>query len=121
MVIVLNVIKNIFIANNLFLILLLITFVSDFISGIAKAIKNKNFKSSKLRGCVSKFLCYISSVIIGIVIEILFNIPALKIITSFLIITETISVIENMNELGVKIPEKIVNLLKGNVENEKKK
>lgn len=104
-------IKTILIGYSNYLLIILIAIVTDFITGITKAIFKKNIQSEKLRKTIPKIIGYFAIIIIGICLQIVFNIDFIvKILTLFIIVIEFISVIENIQNY-VTIPKFLIKLL----------
>lgn len=107
----LDTIRELFIANELILLIVLIAVTLDFLTGITKAIYLHNVQSEKLRKTIPKIVGYFAVILISICLQIVFNIDFLvKIICLFIIVIEFISVIENVNEY-VTIPNFLIKLL----------
>ena len=88
-------------------------YLIDFITGIAKVIKYKNFESSKLRSGVSKFILYFAFICLGVIIDYLFLIDVGTKICCFSVMTiEITSIVENLGKEGIKVPEQITKLFK---------
>lgn len=104
-------IKTILIGYSNYLLIILIAIVTDFITGITKAILKKNIQSEKLRKTIPKIIGYFAIIIIGICLQVVFNIDFIvKILTLFIIVIEFISVIENIQNY-VTIPKFLIKLL----------
>lgn len=104
-------IKTILIGYSNYLLIILIAIVTDFITGITKAILKKNIQSEKLRKTIPKIIGYFAIIIVGICLQIVFNIDFIvKILTLFIIVIEFISVIENIQNY-VTIPKFLIKLL----------
>lgn len=107
----LDTIYQLLIEQRTILIIVLVAVILDFISGITKAIFQKNMKSEKLRNTIPKIMGYFAIIIIGVCLQIVFNIDFVtKIICLFIIVIEFISVIENVNNY-VTIPKFLTKLL----------
>ena len=90
------------------LLLPLVLMVFDIITGYYSAWKNKQVSSSKMRDGLGKKLAEIVYIIIGILISKAFSIEALRyFISIYVVYMEIISITENCNELGVKMPDKL--------------
>lgn len=104
---------------------LVIVIIIDMISGIMKAIANKEVSSSVcLLGCLKK-IGYILLVALGVVCDKLFNTGDVirNLIIYFLIATDGISILENMGEIGLPYPaflKKILIQLRDNANDGKK-
>lgn len=104
-------IKDIMISNSKYFLAVFCFYCIDFMTGFAKAIKNKNISSAKLRGSVSKALEYIAFLLVGVVAVYLFNAKyAVNLIAISICAVEFTSICENAKESGFKFPDKIINL-----------
>lgn len=122
-------IKELLLQNQTFLLIVLISIVIDFITGITKAIYKHNIQSEKLRKTIPKIVGYFAVIVIGICLQIVFNIEYItKILMTFIIVIEFISTIENISNY-VTIPKFLLKFLEekrelidntGGVENDKK-
>lgn len=78
---------------------------TDITTGYLKAIKNKNINSSISRDGFLKKIGWIISLLFGFAIDILVGVNIFLIGSAMVCVaTETISVYENLGELGVKLP-----------------
>lgn len=90
---------------------LLIVIIIDYITGLIQAYINRTLKSRlAINGALRK-LGYVALVAISYPLESVVNMPAVSLITTALIIGEIISVCENVNKMGVKLPKVIVKIL----------
>lgn len=106
-----NLIKDIILANSKNFLAVFCFYIIDFMTGFAKAIKNKNISSGKLRVSVSKALEYIAFLLVGVIAVYLFNTEyAINLIAISLCSVEFTSICENAKETGFKFPEKIIDL-----------
>lgn len=98
-------------------IIVVIVLAMEMLSGVMKAIKNKNLDSTKFReGLMSKSGYFL---LIGLVLMISMAIQMPYLLYSILIwvvCSESVSVLENLSELGIKFP----NFLKDVLEKTKK-
>lgn len=125
----LEIIKELLLHNQTFLLIVLISIVIDFVTGITKAIYKHNIQSEKLRKTIPKIVGYFAVIVIGICLQIVFNIEYItKILMTFIIVIEFISTIENISNY-VTIPKFLLKFLEekrelidntGGVENDKK-
>ena len=88
----------------------------DLVTGLMKAIKNKNISTKKASYGIVKIFLYTVTISVGIMIDRgLFGHPVnfgfTYLINSYLLINTAISVIKNLQCLGVPIPKKILCLL----------
>ena len=116
------------------LIVLFVVMVIDYITGMAEAYTNKTINSRiGIVGILKKVL-YFALVAVGIVADYLITSALVQIhinlevnycigmiVTIWLIINELISILENLSEMGIPLPEfliKIVKRLKNTVDKE---
>lgn len=92
---------------------LLIVMVVDYLTGIASAMYNKEL-SSKIgfKGILKKF-SYLCVVALSVVIDNLTGQSGLirTLIIYFFVANDGLSIIENMTEMGVKLPQKLIDSL----------
>lgn len=92
---------------------LLIVMVVDYLTGIASAIYNKEL-SSKIgfKGIIKKF-SYLCVVALSVVIDNLTGQRGLirTLVIYFFVTNDGLSIIENMAEMGVKLPQKLIDSL----------
>ena len=92
---------------------LLIVVVVDYLTGIASAIYNKEL-SSKIgfKGILKKF-SYLCVVALSVVIDNLTGQSGLirTLVIYFFVANDGLSIIENMAEMGVKLPQKLIDSL----------
>lgn len=92
---------------------LLIVMVVDYLTGIASAIYNKELSSKiGLKGILKKF-CYLLVVALSVVIDNLVGQSGLirSLVIYFFVANDGLSIIENMAEMGVKLPQKLIDAL----------
>ena len=92
---------------------LLIVIIIDYLTGIASAIYNKKLSSSVgFKGLLKKF-CYLLIVALAVVIDNLTGQSGVirTLVIYFLVSNDGISIIENMAELGIKLPSKLIDVL----------
>lgn len=90
----------------------------DLMSGLAAAVKEKDLESSKLRDGIFKkagfLLCYVLAMLIdaeGSYIGLNLEVKILPIIVSYVVLTETVSIIENISRLNPELlPDKLMEL-----------
>ena len=92
---------------------LLIVMVVDYLTGITSAIYNKNL-SSKLgfKGILKKF-SYLCVVALSVVIDNLTGQNGLirTLVIYFFVANDGLSIIENMAEMNIKLPQKLIDCL----------
>ena len=90
--------------RNLLIISIVMIF-TDIITGYLKAIKNKKINSSISRDGYIKKVGWIVACVFGLFIDYILNISVFLRGTSIVcIMTEGMSIYENLNEIGVKLP-----------------
>lgn len=92
---------------------LLIVIVIDYLTGITSAIYNKEL-SSKIgfKGIIKK-ICYLLVVALSVVIDNLLGQSGLirSLVIYFFVANDGLSIIENMAEMNVKLPQKLIDAL----------
>lgn len=92
---------------------LLIVIVIDYLTGIASAIYNKEL-SSKIgfKGVIKKF-SYLLVVALSVVIDNLLGQSGLirSLVIYFFVANDGLSIIENMAEMNIKLPQKLIDAL----------
>jgi toxin secretion/phage lysis holin len=102
--------------------LLFIIIVIDTICGSFYAAKMGGFSSTGFKRVLGKIAAYAAAILVvrfaeaGIA-DIIETTAATHLIISFLIITEAISVLENLSLLGVPLPAGFVRIIEGNIKN----
>lgn len=92
---------------------LLIVMVADYITGLASAFYNKKLNSKTgLKGIIKKF-CYLCVVALSVVIDNLTGQSGLirTLVIYFFVANDGLSIIENMSEMGIKLPKKLIDSL----------
>lgn len=86
--------------------------VLDYVTGVLKAIYNKELSSEiGIKGIIRKVLILIV-VGVAVLLETNFGIPAIReIVMMFFIANEGISLLENVAQMGIKIPDKLKDVL----------
>ena len=92
---------------------LLIVMVFDYLTGIASAIYNKELSSQiGFKGILKKF-SYLCVVALSVVIDNLTGQSGLirTLVIYFFVANDGLSIIENMAEMGIKLPQKLIDSL----------
>lgn len=92
---------------------LLIIMLIDYLTGVASAIFNKKLNSNiGFKGIIKK-LCYLFAVAFAVVLDNLTGNHGLirTLVIYFLVSNDGISILENLAELGVKLPSKLLEVL----------
>lgn len=92
---------------------LLIVIVIDYLTGIASAIYNKELSSKVgFKGIIKKF-CYLLVVALSVVIDNLLGQSGLirSLVIYFFVANDGLSIIENMAEMNIKLPQKLIDTL----------
>ena len=96
-----DLIRELLISYSKLLIIVAVSILIDFVTGITKAIYNKNIQSEKLRKTIPKIIGYFAVIVIGICLQIVFNVDYIPVlIMLFIIIIEFISTLENISNYG---------------------
>lgn len=88
---------------------LLVVIVIDYITGVASAFYNKKLSSKVgFRGIIKKF-CYLCIVALSVVIDNLIGQQGVirTLVIYFFVANDGLSIIENMSEMDVKLPQKL--------------
>ena len=92
---------------------LLIVIVIDYLTGIASAIYNKELSSKiGLKGILKKF-CYLLVVALSVIIDKLLGQGGLirTLVIYFFVANDGLSIVENMAEMNIKLPKKLIDAL----------
>ncbi len=92
---------------------LLIVIVIDYLTGIASAIYNKELSSKMgFKGIIKKF-SYLLVVALSVVIDKLLGQSGLirSLVIYFFVANDGLSIIENMAEMNIKLPQKLIDAL----------
>ena len=92
---------------------LLIVIVIDYLTGIASAIYNKELSSKAgFKGIIKKF-SYLLVVALSVVIDNLLGQSGLirTLVIYFFVANDGLSIIENMAEMNIKLPQKLIDAL----------
>ena len=92
---------------------LLIVMLIDYLTGVASAIYNRKLSSAiGFKGIIKKF-CYLLIVALSVVIDNLTGQSGVirTLVIYFLVSNDGISIIENMAELNIKLPNKLIEVL----------
>lgn len=100
---------------------LIILFVTDTVLGLSHAVICGKLSSNGLRSGASKFLSYMALILVGASIDCMMRVPYIvaNIITGYIILTETVSIIENVRKLGIPVPtflDKLINRIMETIE-----
>jgi len=92
---------------------LLIVMVIDYISGVASAIYNKKVNSKIGFKGILKKLVYILAIGLAVRVDTLTGNSGIirSIVIYFFVANDGISIIENMGEMGIKLPKKLTDVL----------
>lgn len=92
---------------------LIIIVIIDYLTGVASAFYNKKVSSKKgLKGIIKKF-CYFLVVALAVIIDNLMGQLGVirTLVIYFFVANDGISIIENMAEMDVKLPKKLIDAL----------
>lgn len=92
---------------------LLILACTDFVLGLGRAFFLKRINSKKLWKGGAKKCLYMAGILLGNQIDLAFNVEMMKtIVVCYFVLTEASSIIENLNKLGVGLPDIVVDFIK---------
>ena len=92
---------------------LIVVMIIDYITGISSAFYNKKLNSKVgFKGIIKK-ICYLCIVALGVVIDKLSGANGLvrSLVIYFFVGNDGLSIIENMAEMGIKLPQKLIDSL----------
>lgn len=92
---------------------LIVVIIIDYMTGVASAIYNKKLSSKVgFKGIIKKF-CYLLIVALSVVIDRLTNTNGVirTMVIYFFVANDGLSIIENMGEMDVKLPKKLIESL----------
>lgn len=92
---------------------LIVVMIIDYLTGVSSAIYNKKLSSkSGFMGIIKKF-CYLLVVALSVVIDNLTGQSGLirTLVIYFFVANDGISIIENMAEMNIKLPKKLIDSL----------
>lgn len=94
--------------------------ITDTITGCFNAIRTRKFSSRKFQKSVKKIATYFTAIVVVRLLEIgiasiIETTMITRLITSFLILTEAISILENLTLLGVPLPPEVLKIILGNL------
>lgn len=100
------------------IVIALIFHATDILTGFISALKNKDIKSSRMRDGLFKkvgfIFCYLLAFLIdnfGMYVSINLGIKTMPIIVGYAVITEIVSIIENISEINTDLlPNKLLDL-----------
>ena len=96
--------------------------VVDTATGMLKAWNKGEYQSKKFRSGFTKTVSYLLGVILAVQIDLLLGSNFLRDATlTFFIINESLSVVENLGELGITFPQQFTDAIKSLQEKNKKK
>lgn len=86
--------------------------VLDCVTGFVKAAILKQISSTRLREGLMHKLSFVLAILLGIVLQVSsrffdlgFEIPSMGLIASFIVLTECVSIVENISEMNPEIAE----------------
>ena len=109
-----SIIKEIHFANLLWLLLIPVAMMAiDIVTGLLNAWIEKNFESAKMRSGLAKKCGEMVIILIGMMFTYGLGIPSYVLtgISAYIIFMELMSVLENLDKLGVPIPAFIAKVL----------
>ena len=92
---------------------LLVVIIIDYLTGVASAIYNKELNSKTgLKGILKKF-GYLCVVALSVIIDRITGTSGVirNLVIYFFVANDGLSILENLAQMGVKLPEKLINAL----------
>lgn len=92
---------------------MIIVLIIDYLTGVASAIYNKKLSSKVgFKGIIKKF-CYLLVVALSVVIDRLTNTNGVirTMVIYFFVANDGLSILENLGEMGVKLPKRLLDSL----------
>ena len=92
---------------------LLVVIIIDYLTGVASAIYNKELNSKTgLKGILKKF-GYLCVVALSVIIDRITGTSGVirNLVIYFFVANDGLSIVENLAQMGVKLPEKLINAL----------
>lgn len=92
---------------------LLVVIIIDYLTGVASAIYNKELNSKTgLKGILKKF-GYLCVVALSVIIDRITGTSGVirNLVIYFFVANDGLSIVENLTQMGVKLPEKLINAL----------
>lgn len=111
---VIELIQSVHFVSAVWVLLLPIAFIGlDVMTGLTKAFVRKDFQSTKMRSGFGKKIGEIAVLVIGELISYALGLPRVIMsgISLYLVFMELMSNIENLSDLGVPLPKKLIDCL----------
>ena len=111
---VIELIQSVHFVSAVWVLLLPIAFIGlDVLTGLTKAFVRKDFQSTKMRSGFGKKIGEIAVLVIGELISYALGLPRVIMsgISLYLVFMELMSNIENLSDLGVPLPKKLIDCL----------
>lgn len=92
---------------------LLVVIIIDYLTGVASAVYNKELNSKTgLKGILKKF-GYLCVVALSVIIDRITGTSGVirNLVIYFFVANDGLSIVENLAQMGVKLPEKLINAL----------
>lgn len=111
---------NLEFANNMWVFgLPLFLMIVDVLTGYYNAWKSNTIKSQKMRDGIGKKIAELCYIFVGFLFNMAFNLPAIMyFVTIYIVYMELVSIAENCDKLGVKLPDKWKDKLNNKKEDE---
>ena len=100
------------VSNVILIVILLVIVILDYITGLVDAYINNNISSKTGYVGVLKKLSYFVIVIVSAVISYIIDIDIISVTTLWLIVNDIISILENIKDIKVPIPEFLEKIIK---------
>ena len=109
-----DIIKTLHFTNMAWLLLLPVAMMAiDIVTGVINAWKQKDFQSTKMRAGLAKKAGELLIIVVGVLFTYGLGVPdyIIKFISLYIIVMELMSIIENIDKLGVPLPKAIKDVI----------
>lgn len=109
-----DIIKTLHFTNMVWLLVLPVAMMAiDIVTGVINAWKQKDFQSTKMRAGLAKKAGELLIIVIGVLFTYGMGVPdyIIKFISLYIIVMELMSIIENIDKLGVPLPKAIKDVI----------
>lgn len=109
-----DIIKTLHFTNMVWLLVLPVAMMAiDIVTGVINAWKQKDFQSTKMRAGLAKKAGELLIIVIGVLFTYGMGVPdyIIKFISLYIIVMELMSIVENIDKLGVPLPKAIKDVI----------
>lgn len=109
-----DIIQTLHFTNRIWLLVLPVAMMGiDIVTGVINAWKQKDFQSTKMRAGLAKKAGELLIIVIGVLFTYGMGVPdyIIKFISLYIIVMELMSIVENLDKLGVPLPKPIKDVI----------